>query len=147
MCAKSAGKNGSRPRDPHGEIRAGILCRILVLKSKMVGWRPIWWQKGEIRCPLGFRAQPAYLRGRAAGGRAVARTLTPLAFTPPPLMQDKCGGSKWRDSGVLAGPGTPGDPKSQLFATKWVAIPPFGTLKPGSYAEFWPGSRCRGPGA
>ena len=35
-------KCGFRPRDPHGEIRAGILCRIPVLKSQMMGWRPIW---------------------------------------------------------------------------------------------------------
>ena len=51
------------------------------------------------------------------------------------------------DSGVLAGPGTPRDPKSHLFATKWVAIPPFGTLKTGSGTEFWPGSRRGGPAA
>ena len=64
-------------------------------------------------------------------------------------MWDKWGGSKWRGSrgpGVLAGPGTPRDPKSHLFATKWVAIPPFGTLKPGSGTEFRPGSRRGGPG-
>ena len=52
-----------------------------------------------------------------------------------------------RPQGVLAGPGTPRDPKSHLFATKWVAIPPFGTLKPGSGTEFRPGSRRGGPGA
>ena len=28
-------KLGFRPRDPHGEIRAGILCQIPVLKSQM----------------------------------------------------------------------------------------------------------------
>ena len=39
-------KLGFRPRDPHGEIRAGILRRIPVSRSQMVGWRPIWWQKG-----------------------------------------------------------------------------------------------------
>ena len=48
-------------------------------------------------------------------------------------------GPSWRDrppppaarpQGVLAGPGTPRDPKSHLFATKWVAIPPFGTWRP-----------------
>merc|ERR1711965_349388 len=50
---------GFGPRDPHGEIRAGILCRIQVLKSQMVGWRPIWWRKGVTWGPLGFRAQPA----------------------------------------------------------------------------------------
>ena len=33
---------GFRPRDPHSEIRAGLLCRIPVLKSQMVEWRPIW---------------------------------------------------------------------------------------------------------
>ena len=54
-------KFGFRPQDPHGEIGAGILCRIPVSKSQMVGWRPIWWQKGVIWGPLGFRAQPAHL--------------------------------------------------------------------------------------
>merc|ERR1711995_232387 len=80
-------KLGFRPRDPHGEIRAGILCRIPVLKSQMVGWRPIWWQKGVIWGPLGFRAQPAHpAGGRAAGGRAVAPTLIPLVSTHPPKI-------------------------------------------------------------
>ena len=50
-----------RPRDPRNEIRAGILCRIPVLKSQMVGWRPIWWQKSVTRGPLGFRAWLAHL--------------------------------------------------------------------------------------
>ena len=63
-------KLGFGPRDPHGEIRAGILCRIPVLKSQMVGWRPIWWQKGVIWGPLGFRAQPAHL-----GGGQICRVL------------------------------------------------------------------------
>ena len=54
-------KLGFRPRDPHGEIRTGILSRIPVLKSQMVGWRPIWWRKGVIWDPVGFRAQPAHL--------------------------------------------------------------------------------------
>ena len=49
--------------------------------------------------------------------------------------------------GVLAGPGTPKDPKLHRFATKWVAIPPFVILKPGSGTEFQPGSRRGGPGA
>ena len=48
---------------------------------------------------------------------------------------------------MLVGPGTPRDPKSHLFANKWVAIPPFVTLKPGSGTEFRPGSRRGGPGA
>ena len=52
-----------------------------------------------------------------------------------------------RPKGVLAGPGTPRDPKSHLFVTKWVAVAPFGTLKPGSGSEFRPGSRRGGPGA
>ena len=60
-CHKGETNLGFRPWDPHGEIRAGILCRIPVLKSQMVGWRPIWWQKGVTWGPLGFRAQPAHL--------------------------------------------------------------------------------------
>ena len=30
-----------------------------------------------------------------------------------------------RPKGVLAGPGTPRDPKSHLFVTKWVAVAPW----------------------
>ena len=44
------------------------------------------------------------------------------------------------------GPEPQGTP-NHLFATKWVAIPPFWTLKPGSGSEFRPGSRRGGPGA
>ena len=47
--------------------------------------------------------------------------------------------------GVLAGPGTPRDPKSHLFVTKWVAIQPFWTILTGIDAEFQPGGRQIGP--
>ena len=47
--------------DLSSEIRAGILHRTPPRMSKMVRWRPIWWQKGPIWGPLGFRAQPAHL--------------------------------------------------------------------------------------
>ena len=40
---------------------------------------------------------------------------------------------------------TPRDPKSHLFDTNWVAVAPFGTLKPASGSEFRPGSRRGGP--
>ena len=53
-------KLGFRPRDPHGEIRAGILRILPPEMSKTVGWRPIWWQKGVILGPLGFRARLAH---------------------------------------------------------------------------------------
>ena len=80
-------KFGFRPRDPHGEIRSGILRPGPVSKCQMVGWRPIWWQKGVIWGPLGFRAQPAHpAGGRRAGGRAVAPTRTPLVSTHPPKI-------------------------------------------------------------
>ena len=46
---------------------------------------------------------------------------------------------------MRARPGTPRDPKSHLFVTKWVAVAPFGTWRPGSYAEFRRGSRQGGP--
>ena len=52
-----------------------------------------------------------------------------------------------RPQGVLAGPGTPRDPKSHLFVTKWVAIQPFWTFLARKCAEFRPGSRRGGPGA
>ena len=47
--------------------------------------------------------------------------------------------------GVLAGPGTPRDPKSHLFVTKWVAVTPFGTWGPDPGAEFRCESRQGGP--
>ena len=47
--------------------------------------------------------------------------------------------------GVLAGPGTPRDPKSHLFVTKWVAVAPFGTWGPRPGAEFRCESRQGGP--
>ena len=37
---------------------------------------------------------------------------------------------------MLARPGAPRDPKSHLFAAKWVAVAPFGTWGPGAHAEF-----------
>ena len=36
---------------------------------------------------------------------------------------------------MLARPGTPRDPKSHLFAAKWVAVAPFAIWRPGTYAE------------
>ena len=47
--------------------------------------------------------------------------------------------------GVLAGPGTPRDPKSHLFVTKWVAVAPSGTWGPRPGAEFRCESRQGGP--
>merc|ERR1712147_374399 len=47
--------------------------------------------------------------------------------------------------GVLAWPGTPRDPKSHLFVTKWVAIPPYGTPGTAFCTEFRRGSRQIGP--
>ena len=48
------------------DLRAEILRRTPVWKLQMVPWRPIWWQKGWLWGPLGFRAQPAHPAG---GGR------------------------------------------------------------------------------
>ena len=47
--------------DLSGEIRAEILRISPLRMSKMVGWRPIWCQKGVIFGPMGFRAQLAHL--------------------------------------------------------------------------------------
>ena len=47
--------------------------------------------------------------------------------------------------GMLAGPGTPRNPKSYLFVTKWVAVAPFGTWGPRPGAEFRCESRQGGP--
>ena len=46
---------------------------------------------------------------------------------------------------MLAGPGTPRDPKSDVFVTKWVAIQPFGTFYASLDAEFQPRARQIGP--
>ena len=54
-------------------------------------------------------------------------------------------GPPWAPKGVRAGPGTPRDPKTHLFVTNRVAIPPFLTSGPGFYAEFRRGSRQGGP--
>ena len=59
---------------------------------------------------------------------------------PPPDAADAR-----RPQGVLAGPGTPRDPKINLFATKWIAVAPFGTWGPGLGAEFQRESREGGP--
>ena len=67
MCEMIKNKLGFRPRDPHGEIRAGILRRIPVSMSQMVPWRPIWWQKGATWGPLGFWAQPGHPWSGVAG--------------------------------------------------------------------------------
>ena len=103
-------KLGFHPRDPHSEILAGILRRIPVLMSQMVGWRSIWSQKGVIWGPFGFRAQPAHLGGRAGGrqavggGWAVAPTLTPLVSTHPPKIAVPLLGGQWGAQGGCIGP-------------------------------------------
>ena len=48
--------------------------------------------------------------------------------------------------GVLAGPGTPTDPKLHKFVTKRVAIPPFWTFGPASCTEFRAGAFGTPPG-
>ena len=58
----------------------------------------------------------------------------PPARRPPPA----------RPQGVLVRPGTPRDPKTNLFATKWVAVPPFGTWRPPEDAEKRCGSHLGG---
>ena len=79
-------KLGFKARDPLGEIRPGILRRIPVSMSQMVGWRPRW-QTGVIWGPFGFRAWLAHPvcggRAAASGRRAVAPTLTPQVCTHP----------------------------------------------------------------
>ena len=50
-----------------------------------------------------------------------------------------------RAKGVLAGPGTPRHPNSDIFVTKWVAIQPFWTSLAGFDAEFRPGAPQIGP--
>ena len=50
-------------------------------------------------------------------------------------------GSIPRLQGVLARPRTQSDPMSDIFFTKWVAIPPFWTSEAGFCTEFRCGSR------
>jgi len=42
-----------------------------------------------------------------------------------------------RPQGVLAGLGTPRDPKTNIFATKCIAMPPFGPVRQPDGTEFW----------
>ena len=43
--------------DLSSEIRSGILCRLVLVVCKTVGWRPISSQIGVVLGPLGFRPQ------------------------------------------------------------------------------------------
>ena len=84
--------------------------------------------------------------GKTAGSdlRAHMRAARP----PPPAArppQDPPRTPPGPSLGVLAGPGTPRDPKSHLFVTKWVAIPPYGTPGTAFCTEFRRGSRQIGP--
>ena len=99
------------------------------LKSQMVGWRPIWWQKGVIWGPLGFWAQPAHLN--------------PPFRTPPFILHKPLGPlgpwDPWAAShGRHLGPWAP------WAASHGRHLGPLGPLGPG------PGTRARardqGPG-
>ena len=81
-----------RGRDPHGEIRAEILCRMPAWMSKTEGWRPIWLQIWLIWGQLGFRAQ-------------LAHPWTLQGFAPPQLvlLLDQAGNQAIRRSGNQAG--------------------------------------------
>ena len=46
--------------DLSSEIRSGILCRLVLVVCKTVGWRPSSSQIGVILGPLGFRPQLAH---------------------------------------------------------------------------------------
>ena len=140
-------RSGFGPRDPHGEIRAGILCRIPVLKSQMVGWRPIWWQKGVTWGPLGFRAWPAHpAGGRRAGGRS--RQLRPHWCPPthPRLLSPCRGGQPWNSPGYPGDLGSRGSQgPSAPLRTPRVPVGPWGSLyqalrrRPGGPGPGYPG--------
>ena len=73
-------QNGSKKVEiegvgPPSEIRAAIMRILAVSRSQMVARRPIWWQKGWIWGPLGFRAALAHpwAWGGRGGGAAKIR--------------------------------------------------------------------------
>ena len=113
------------------------------------------------RCDLGSLGVPGPASTPCGRRAKIARMPwpRPWALVPPSRGIAILGGwvdtsgvrvgatARRRPQGVLAGPGTPRDPKSHLFATKWVAIPQSGTWDPGPDAEFRPGSRRGDPGA
>ena len=70
-------QNGSRLRgwDPPSEIRAEILCLLVVGRVQMVARRPIWWQKGVIWGPLVVRAALAHPWAWGVGGWGGPRPL------------------------------------------------------------------------
>ena len=83
--------------------------------------------------------------------RAVAPTQTPLVSThTPKIAIPLLGGNILASQDVwpptmLARAGAPRDPKSHLFAAKWVAMAPFGT-GPGNLGGIWRESRQISPG-
>ena len=60
LTPQNVKKSRYYPRDPSRKIRAEILRRIPASRSRMDLWRPIWWPKGVIWGPLGFRAAQAH---------------------------------------------------------------------------------------
>ena len=89
-------KLGFRPRDPHGENRAGILRRIPVVPNGGMAIHLV-----AKRCDLeslgvpGPASTPWAGGGRAGGGRAVAPTLTPLVSAHPPKIAIPLLGGTW----------------------------------------------------
>ena len=98
--------------------------------------RGLWGLYFPLFCFISMYFSPFFGRpgeghpGWALGGPGAGACLLPA----PPTCQ-----------GVLAGPGTPRDPKSHIFVTNWVAIRPFCTIRVGKSAEFRRGSRQIGP--
>ena len=67
----------------------------------------------------GRRRRPVVVAGPGQGKAGKA------GKTGPGQTKPRQGTTSKPAKGVLAGPGTPRDPKSHLFVTKWVAIQPF----------------------
>ncbi len=89
--------------------------------------------------PLGPRAQRAF-RAKGPGALWAGYTSPP----PPPPPSPRPPGPARPPAGCAGRARNPKGPQVTPFATKWVAVPPFGTLGPGSCAEFRPGSRRGG---
>ena len=117
---------------PPSQNRAAILHLGAVSMSQMVARRPIWWQKGWLWGPLGFRAQPAHPwalgpgpRSGPFGPKCVSREVDPifgtggrgrwlLSATDPPMQRTNYPNL----------PHTPDDPKgsADFFGAGWLVF-------------------------
>ena len=142
--------------DLSGEIRSGILRRLVLISRKMVGWQPIWCKFCVAWGPLGFRARLAHPwalgsrwplgpagDGRRAGGRASSNS---TGSPTPKIAIPRCGGKhgqighreEWKSGGGAKGPQW--TPKRLPGPLGYGSCPGNHSLSPGGYREaahFW----------